>query len=158
MDARLNIYENKVSVKFLKYITAAAKVFSSLPTTTLELVSLRISQINGCAFCVDMHTKEALHEGETPLRLNLVAVWREANVFTEAERAALALAEQGTRIGDAAEGVTDAVWENAAKHYDEDELAALVSLISFMNTVNRMNVITQQAGGDYELGWVQNFG
>ncbi|WP_409239997.1 carboxymuconolactone decarboxylase family protein [Streptomyces sp. PA5.6] len=158
MNARLNIYENQVSVKFLKYITAAAKAFSPLPTLTVELVSLRISQINGCAFCVDMHTKEGLHEGETPLRLNLLVAWREAKVFTEAERAALELAEQGTRIADAAEGVTDEAWANAAKYYNEDELAALVSLISFMNTVNRMNVITQQSGGDYEVGWVQNFG
>ncbi len=154
MDVRLNIFDNPVSVKFLKYIAAASKVFldSPLPAATRELVSLRASQINGCGFCVDMHTKEAAHAGETSVRLHLVAAWREANVFSEAERAALELTEQGTRIADAAGGVTDEAWANAAKHYDEDQLAALVSLIAFMNTVNRMNVITQQPGGGYQLG------
>jgi alkylhydroperoxidase family enzyme len=86
------------------------------------------------------------------VRLNLVAAWREAKVFTDAERAALELAEQGTRIADAAGGVTDETWANAAKHYDEDQLAALVSLIAVMNTVNRMNVIIQQPAGDYQPG------
>ncbi|MEU4545820.1 carboxymuconolactone decarboxylase family protein [Nonomuraea dietziae] len=99
-----------------------------------------------------MHTKEAAHAGESSVRLNLVAAWREAKVFTDAERAAFELTEQGTRIADAAGGVTDEAWANAAKHYDEDQLAALVSLIALMNTVNRMNVIVQQPGGDYQPG------
>jgi alkylhydroperoxidase family enzyme len=86
------------------------------------------------------------------VRLSLVAAWREATVFTEAERAALELAEQGTRIADAAGGVTDEVWANAAKHYDDDQLAALVSLIALINAYNRMNVITQQPAGDYQPG------
>jgi len=159
MDARLNVFDNPVSVKFLKYIAAASKVFldSPLPAATRELVSLRASQINGCGFCVDMHTKEAARAGETSVRLHLVAVWREANVFSEAERAALELTEQGTRIADAAGGVTDEAWANAAKHYDEDQLAALVSLIAFMNAVNRINVITQQPAGDYQLGQLSQF-
>ena len=100
-----------------------------------------------------MHTKEAAAAGETPVRLNLVAVWREATVFTDAERAALALAEEGTRVADAAGGVGDEAWANAAQHYDEEQLTALVILVSFMNMVNRLNVITQQpAAGDYEAG------
>ena len=78
------------------------------------------------------------------MRLNLVATWREDTVFTEAERAALELAEQGTRIADAAGGVTDEAWANAAKHYDEDQLAALVALIAGINAWNRLNVITRQ--------------
>ena len=86
------------------------------------------------------------------MRLNLVAVWREAKVFTEAERAALELTEQGTRIADAAGGVTDEAWANAAKHYDDDQLAALVSLIALINTYNRVNVIIQQPAGDYQPG------
>jgi AhpD family alkylhydroperoxidase len=125
---------------------------TGLPTATRELVNLRASQINGCAFCADMHTKEAAHAGETQLRLNLVAVWREATVFTEAERAALELTEQGTRIADAATGVTDEAWANAAKHYDDDQLAALVSLIAEINAWNRLNVITRQPAGDYQPG------
>jgi alkylhydroperoxidase family enzyme len=99
-----------------------------------------------------MHTKDAAHAGETQVRLNLVAVWREATVFTEAERAALELTEQGTRIADAAGGVTDEAWANAAKHYDDDQLAALVSLIALINTYNRFNVITRQPAGDYQPG------
>ncbi len=86
------------------------------------------------------------------MRLNLVAAWREATVFTEAERVALELAEQGTRVADAAGGVSDEVWARAAEHYDEEQLIALVFLVSFMNTANRLNIITQQPAGDYEVG------
>jgi AhpD family alkylhydroperoxidase len=154
MDARLNFYGNSVAVKFAKYINSAGKVVtdSTLPAATQELVKIRASQINGCSLCTDMHTKDAAHAGETSVRLNLIAAWREAKVFTEAERAALELTEQGTRIADAAGGVTDEVWANAAKHYDEDQLAALVSLIALINVYNRMNVITQQPAGDYQPG------
>jgi alkylhydroperoxidase family enzyme len=86
------------------------------------------------------------------VRLNLVAAWREATVFNEAERAALELAEQGTRIADAAGGVTDEAWANAAKHYDDEQLAALVSIIALINSYNRMNVIIKQPAGDYQPG------
>ena len=138
----------------MKYIVSAGKVISdsTLPHATQELVKLRASQINGCGFCTDMHSKDAALAGETPQRLYLVAAWREATVFTEAERAALELTEQGTRIADAAGGVTDDAWANAAKHYDDDQLAALVSLIALINTFNRMNVIVQQPAGDYQPG------
>ena len=88
---------------------------------------LRASQINGCGWCVDMHTKEAAAAGETAVRLNLVAAWRESTVFTEAERAALALAEEGTRLADAYHGVSDETWAQVRKHYDDDQIAALVS-------------------------------
>ncbi|MBD0424805.1 carboxymuconolactone decarboxylase family protein [Streptomyces sp. NPDC052309] len=154
MDFRLDFFANPVSGTALKHIVSAGKALadSTLPATTRELVLLRASQINGCGFCVDMHTKDALHAGETPQRLHLVAVWREATVFTDAERAALELAEQGTRIADAAGGVPDEVWANAAKHYDEDELAALVTIIALINALNRLNVITQRPAGDYQPG------
>jgi alkylhydroperoxidase family enzyme len=99
-----------------------------------------------------MHSKDAAHAGETSVRLNLVAAWREATVFTDAERAALELTEQGTRIADAAGGVPDDVWANAAKHYDEEQLAALAALIALINTYNRMNVILRQPAGDYQPG------
>jgi len=154
MDARFNYYGNTVAGKFAKYINSAGAVVSDspLPASTQELVKIRASQINSCAACTDMHTKDAEHAGESPVRLNLVAAWREATVFTEAERAALELTEQGTRIADAAGGVTDDAWANAAKHYDDDQLAALVSLIALINSYNRMNVITRQPGGDYKPG------
>src|SRR5882757_994841 len=154
MDARLNLFASPIAAKFLKHIVSAGRATagSTLPSSTRELVRLRASQINGCGFCTDMHTKDAAHAGETSTRLNLVAAWREATVFDDAERAALELAEQGTRIADAAGGVTDEAWANAAEHYDEDQLAALVCLIAFMNTVNRLNVIVQQPAGDYQPG------
>ena len=154
MDARFNYYGTSVAAKFTKYINSAGAVISNsaLPAATQELVKIRASQINGCAHCTDMHTKDAAHAGETQVRLNLVATWREATVFTEAERAALELAEQGTRLADAPGGVTDEAWANAAKHYDGDQLAALVSLIALINTYNRFNVITRQPAGDYQPG------
>ncbi|MDF5758651.1 carboxymuconolactone decarboxylase family protein [Spongiactinospora sp. TRM90649] len=154
MEARLYYADNPVAAKVGKYLVSASKIVhdSGLPASTQELVALRISQINGCGACVDMHTKDAAHAGETPTRLNLVAVWREATVFTDAERAALELAEQGTRVGDAAGGVPDQTWANASAHYDEDQLAALVSHIALMNAWNRLNVITRQPAGDYTPG------
>ena len=154
MEPRLDLLGSTVTTKFAKYLVSANKAVtdSALPSATQELVKLRASQINGCGVCTDMHTKDAAHAGETQLRLNLVAAWREATVFTEAERAALELAEQGTRIADAATGVTDDAWANAAKHYDDDQLAALVSLIAEINAWNRLNVITRQPAGDYEPG------
>ncbi|MBI0293423.1 carboxymuconolactone decarboxylase family protein [Streptomyces sp. PRKS01-29] len=154
MDARLNYSASLTAGKVLGPVMAAGKAVKDapLPPATQELVALRVSQINGCAVCLDMHTKEAAAAGETAVRLNLVAAWREATVFTEAERAALELAEEGTRVADAAGGVGDEVWANAAKHYDEEQLTALVILVSFMNMVNRLNVITQQPAGNYRVG------
>ncbi|MEV6591843.1 carboxymuconolactone decarboxylase family protein [Streptomyces acidicola] len=154
MDARLNYFASPTAGKVLKYFMSAGKALkdSPLPAVTQELVALRVSQINGCAACIDMHTKEAAAAGETAVRLNLVAAWREATVFTEAERAALELAEEGTRVADAARGVSDEVWACAAKYYDEEQLTALVILVSFMNLANRLNIITQQPAGNYEAG------
>ncbi|MGC0382890.1 carboxymuconolactone decarboxylase family protein [Streptomyces sp. SAI-129] len=154
MEARLDIFTNPLAGKLLRHINSAGKAVtdSALPATTQELVKIRASQINGCGFCLDMHTKDAAEAGETSLRLNLIAAWREAKVFTDAERAALELTEQGTRLADGAGGVTDEAWANAAKHYDEEQLTALVGLIAVINTYNRLNVITQQPAGDYVPG------
>ena len=154
MEARLNLFGSPIAGALVKHMNTASKVLSdsTLPRATQELVKLRASQINGCAFCTDMHTKDAAQAGETPVRLNLVATWREATVFTDAERAALELAEQGTRIADAAGGVTDEVWANAAKYYDDDQLMALVCVIAIINAYNRVNVVIQQPAGDYQPG------
>jgi AhpD family alkylhydroperoxidase len=154
MEPRLDYLGSPMVMKIVKHVNAASAVLhdSSLPAATQELVKLRASQINGCGFCTDMHIKDALHAGESQQRLNLVAVWREATVFTEAERAALELAEQGTRIADAAGGVSDDAWANAAKHYDDEQLAALVAVIALINAYNRMNVIVRQPAGDYQPG------
>lgn len=154
MDARFNLFANEFAVKFAKrFATAGLLVHqSALPKATGELVSLRVSQINGCGFCVDMHTKEAAAAEETPVRLNLVAAWREATVFTEAERAALALAEEGTRLADAHHGVSDETWAQVREHYDDDQVAALVALVALVNAANRMNVIVRNPAGSYEPG------
>ena len=154
MEARLNYLASDTAAKFVKYLNSAGQVArgSTVPAATQELVKIRASQINGCAVCTDMHTKDAAHAGETQQRLNLVAVWREATVFTEAERAALELAEQGTRIADVPGGVSDEAWANAAKHYDEEQLAALVCIIALINTYNRLNVIIRLPAGDYQPG------
>jgi AhpD family alkylhydroperoxidase len=153
MDTRLDYGSSEVMQKFVRHLVAAASsVKSPLPETTLNLVLTRASQINGCAVCVDMHTKDAAQAGETAVRLNLVAAWRDAKVFTEAERAALELAEQGTRIADAAGGVTDEAWATAARHYDAEQLAALACAIAGINAFNRLNVISQNQGGDYQPG------
>ncbi|MGW3012177.1 carboxymuconolactone decarboxylase family protein [Streptomyces sp. NPDC001219] len=154
MSARLDLFGSPTMGKVFQHVIAAGKVLenSTLPTATQELVRLRASQINGCGFCTDMHSKDAAAAGETSVRLHLVAAWREATVFTEAERAALELTEQGTRIADAAGGVTDEAWANAAKHYDEEQLAALVCEIALINAFNRANVMVQQPAGDYRPG------
>jgi AhpD family alkylhydroperoxidase len=154
MDARLNYFADPTAGKALKHLMAAGQALkaSPLPPALRELVSLRVSQINGCAVCVDIHTKEAAAAGEPPVRLHMVAAWREVTVFTEAERAALELAEEGTRVADAATGVSDEVWERAARHFDEEQLTALVILVSFMNAANRLNVISRQPAGDYKVG------
>jgi AhpD family alkylhydroperoxidase len=155
MEARLDFFTSPLAAKVLKHINSAGKAVadSGLPHATQELVKIRASQINGCGFCTDMHTKDAAAAGETSVRLNLVAAWREATVFTEAERAALELTEQGTRLADAAGGVGDEAWANAAKHYDEEQLVALISLIAVINAYNRVNVINRQPAGDYRPGW-----
>jgi AhpD family alkylhydroperoxidase len=154
MEARLNLFASPRAMKLIKALNGATAAMegAGLPAATQELVKLRASQINGCGMCTDMHYKDAVHAGEDPVRLNLVAAWREATVFTEAERAALELAEQGTRIADAAGGVSDEVWASAAKHYDDEQLLALVTVIAIINTYNRLNVILQVPAGSYQPG------
>jgi AhpD family alkylhydroperoxidase len=139
---------------FVRRFNGASQVVaeSSLPKTIQELVKLRASQINGCGMCTDMHSKDALAAGETPQRLLLVAAWRDATVFTEAERAALALCEEGTRIADARTGVGDDVWQAARKHFDDEQLAALITTIAVINAWNRLNVIVGTPAGNYQPG------
>ncbi|MEV5650487.1 carboxymuconolactone decarboxylase family protein [Nocardia sp. NPDC052254] len=153
MDTRLNLFASPVVAKALRHYGAAAPVLigeSTLPTATQNLVMIRASQINGDSYATDVHTKNAAHAGESATRVNLIAAWRETTVFTEAERAALELTEQGTRIADGAGGVTDQAWERAAEYYDPDQLAVLVAFIALINATNRFAVINRQRGGAYE--------
>jgi AhpD family alkylhydroperoxidase len=159
MEPRIPLFENEIGAKFTKRFANTSMVISQspLPRTVQDLVSLRVSQINGCGWCLDMHSKEAAAAGESTVRLNLLAAWRESTVFTEAEQAALALAEEGTRFADAQTGVSDETWARVRKHYDDDQTVALVCLISMINAANRLAVIVNQQGGSYEVGMFGDF-
>ncbi|WP_031003723.1 carboxymuconolactone decarboxylase family protein [Streptomyces sp. NRRL F-5727] len=152
MEPRFNLFDSPTAAKVAKrfYATSQALDASTLPKPLRELVELRVGQLNGCGFCVDVHTKEAAAAGESARRLHLVAAWRHSTVFTGAERAALALAEEGTRLGDG--GVSDATWADVRAHFDDDEVGALVCLVSLINAATRMNVIVRNPGGSYEPG------
>jgi AhpD family alkylhydroperoxidase len=120
---------------------------AGVPPRTLALIHLRASQINGCSVCVDLHQRQAKKLDETDERLFAVAAWRDAPYFTAAERAALALTEAATRLADRADPVPDDIWHEAARHYDERALAALVIHIALINAFNRVNVTTRQIVG-----------
>jgi AhpD family alkylhydroperoxidase len=126
---------------------------TELPPTIRHLVEVRASQINGCSICLDMHTRELKAVGEPDERVNLVAAWREAPYFTDAERAALALTEAVTRLADRPDAVSDEIWDEAARHYDEAQLAALVLTIATINAWNRVNAATRQITGE----WVEQY-
>ena len=115
--------------------------------TTLELVHMRASQINGCSACVSAGVDSARKAGETTDRLVLVSAWRENDIFTDAERAALALTEAATRLADRADAVTDAIWQEATQHYDENGLAAIILMIATTNMFNRINATIKEPAG-----------
>ncbi|MEV5650486.1 carboxymuconolactone decarboxylase family protein [Nocardia sp. NPDC052254] len=154
MEPRFALFTNELGAKFAKRFGNASLVISqsTLPKATQDLVMLRVSQINGCAYCTDVHSKDLAHAGEPATRVNLVAAWRESTVYTAAERAALALAEEGTRIADSNPGVSDETWAQVREHYDDDQIAALVALVAQINAANRLGVIVRQQGGDYQPG------
>jgi len=147
MHARMN-HPVMVVPDAMKALQALGELTkNSLPEKLLELVHLRASQINGCSACVDMHPKIAKRAGESDERLFSVAAWRDTPYFTEGERAALALTEALTRISDRADPVSDEVWGEADKHFDEQELAALILAIANINVWNRLNVAVRQPAG-----------
>jgi AhpD family alkylhydroperoxidase len=117
------------------------------PKGLIDLLSLRASQINGCGFCVDMHAYDLKAAGETDLRIAAVGAWRDAPYFTDAERAALALAEAATRLNDRPDPVPDEIWNEAARHYDPETLSGLVIAIAMINAWNRINVSIRQVAG-----------
>lgn len=131
------------AMKALHALGAAAQS-GTVPETTHKLIQLRVSQINGCSMCVDMHAKELKKAGERDERIWGVGAWRESGHFSDAERAALALAECVTRLADRPDAVPDAVWEDAADHYDEKELSSLLLSIASINVWNRLNAAIRQ--------------
>jgi AhpD family alkylhydroperoxidase len=132
----------------LQKLGAAIK-HADVPATTLYLIELRASRINGCSVCVDIHSRELKAAGEPDERIFAVVAWREVPYYTDAERAALALTEAATRLADQPDPVPDDVWEEAARHYDEPQLAALVISIAAINAWNRVNAITRQVSGEW---------
>jgi AhpD family alkylhydroperoxidase len=152
MEARLAFTDTAFAKAYYKNMLANEKLFHQgpIPTGTIHLLELRVSQINGCGFCVDMHYKDAVHAGEDPERLNLVTVWREAPAFTPAERAALALAEESARLADNPHGVSDETWALVREHYDDEQVAALVAVTAQINAWNRINVILRNPAGFYD--------
>lgn len=121
---------------------------SGVEHSTMELVHLRASQINGCSACVDAGWRNARKAGVTDEQLGTLAAWREAPYFSEAERAALALTEAATRLADNPEGVSDEVWDEAARHYSEEHLAGIILMIGVTNLFNRLNATTRQVAGE----------
>ncbi|MFG1705962.1 carboxymuconolactone decarboxylase family protein [Nonomuraea sp. M3C6] len=146
MTQRINVAKNVPQAYHLFLSVEKLLHESELPTSTIELIKLRASQINGCGYCVDMHSRDMKKAGESDERLWSVAAWREATVYTPAERAALALTEEATRLPDR-EAVPDAVWQQAAEHYDEKQLSLLVVAIAMINAWNRIGVTARLTPG-----------
>jgi AhpD family alkylhydroperoxidase len=134
------------AMKALRALAEAA-AGRGVPAALIHLIHLRASQINGCSFCVEMHARDARKAGEPDERIVTVAAWREAPYFSDAERAALALTEALTRIADRPDPVPDEIWQDAARHYDEQALSALLLAIAAINVWNRLNVATRQPAG-----------
>jgi AhpD family alkylhydroperoxidase len=124
-----------------------------VPATTLYLIEARASQINGCSVCLDMHSRELTAAGESDERIFMVGAWREAPYFSDAERAALALAEAATRLADRSDPIPEEVWEEAVRHYDESALAGLAVAIAAIKAWNRINAATRQVTGNWVDQW-----
>jgi AhpD family alkylhydroperoxidase len=141
------------ALEALRAIHAATET-GGVPRSTLELVHVRVGQLNGCSVCVDMHCRALEKLGESRPRIQTLAAWREASYYTEAERAALALAEAATRLSDRPDAVTDDVWKEASRHFNEAQRGALVMAIALANLWNRLNVATRQVSGDWVAEYV----
>jgi AhpD family alkylhydroperoxidase len=141
------------AMEALQQLSAATRA-TGVPEATLYLVEMRASQINGCSVCLDMHSREMKAAGEAEERVALVAAWRETRYFSDAERAALALTEAVTRLADHPESISDEIWEEASRHYDELQLAGLVLTIAGINAWNRINASTQQITGAWVEQWI----
>jgi AhpD family alkylhydroperoxidase len=137
----------------LSQVVGNAAAAAGISPSTIDLIESRASQINGCAVCLDMHSRAAKRHGVSDQQLHTLAAWRDSPYFDEQQRAALALAEAGTRLADRPDAVPDEVWETAAKHFDEAALAALVFVVALINTWNRLNVTTRQVAGEWTAAY-----
>jgi AhpD family alkylhydroperoxidase len=136
------------AMEALQQLGAAARR-AGVPASTLYLIEVRASQINGCSVCLDLHSRELKAAGEPDERIFMIGAWREAPYYSDAERGALALTEAATRLADRSAPIPDAVWEQAARHYDESQLAGLVIAIAAINAWNRINAATRQITGEW---------
>jgi AhpD family alkylhydroperoxidase len=141
------------AMEALQKLSGAARS-AGVPDTTLYLVEVRASQINGCSVCLDMHSRELKAAGEPDERIVMVGAWREAPYFNDAERAALALTEAATRLADRSDPIPDEVWDEAARHYNEAQLGGLVLAIAGINAWNRINATTRQITGEWIGQWL----
>jgi AhpD family alkylhydroperoxidase len=150
MEARMKhpVFVAPAALKALVAYSQAGRGLG-VPAEVLEMINLRASQINGCSVCVQLHSANLRKEGTSDERLYAVAAWRDAPFFTDAERVALELTELLTRVADRGDPVPDEVWEEAARHYDEDGLTALLIAITSINVWNRLNAATRQVAGDW---------
>jgi AhpD family alkylhydroperoxidase len=147
MQARINHPVTIFPTAMKALLALSNSTGDTLPESTRNLIALRASQINGCAVCLEMHATDMRKAGETDERIFTVGAWRDAPYFSDAERAALALTEATTRLADRPDAVPDDIWAEAAKHYDEQQLAALVIAIASINTWNRLNAATRAVAG-----------
>ena len=134
----------------LRAYSMSARELGDVPRTTFAMVDLRASQINGCSVCVQLHATELKNLGESDERIHGVSAWQDAPFYSDAERAALALAEAVTRLADKSDPVPDHIWAEANRHYVEEELGALLIAISSVNVWNRLNVATRQVAGAWK--------
>lgn len=140
------------TMESLRAYSMSARKLGNVPAATFALVDLRASQINGCSVCVQLHATELKNLGESDERIYGVSAWQDAPYYSDAERAALALTEAVTRLADKSDPVPDHVWAEASRHYDEEELGALLIAISSVNVWNRLNVATRQVAGAWKPG------
>jgi AhpD family alkylhydroperoxidase len=141
------------AMEALQMLGVAARS-AGVPASTLYLIEVRASQINGCSVCLDMHSRELKAAREPDERIFMVGAWREAPYFSDAERAALALTETATRLADSSDPIPDEIWDEAARHYDASALAGLVIAIASINAWNRINAATRQITGNWVDQWI----
>lgn len=150
MTQRINLFEKGQNAFKALYGVGAYLRKSSIEQHLFNLIYFRVSQINGCAYCLDMHSKDLREEGETEQRLYMIAAWKEASIYTNRERAALAWAEAVTELNGCQ--VPDAVFEEARKEFSDEELVDLTIATTTINTYNRLNIAFCTPSGDYQPG------
>lgn len=150
MEARLNFFEKSPSALKALYAIGGYLAKSTVEQHLLNLIYFRVSQINGCAYCLDMHSKDLRADGETEQRLYMLAAWREGPIYTDRERAALAWAEAVTKLNN--NDVPDEVYEQARRQFTDEELVDLTLATTTINTYNRINIAFRVPGGSYQVG------